>query len=370
LEWFGERPEPLERILEGLFSILRIGLSIFSAGLPIMLARWRLDLKAIEVDSLRKLYGENRAVDNISFSVEEGEIFGLLGPNGAGKTTAIKMITTLAKPTAGMIRVLGIDALRFPRETRKNLGYVPQALSVDGDLSGYENLLIFSRLFHVKPNERRARIDEALEYMNLTERKNDLAKHYSGGMMRRLEIAQALVNQPRILFLDEPSIGLDPSSRIQVWQYIKRLNKEFGTTVFLTTHDMEEANELCNRLAIMNAGKIAVLGSPEDLKKSAGVDLVTVKVRQGSMIPALPEEIGAVIGSESGVLRIRTSNGEGEIAPIVEFLDRNGVSIDSVTLTRPTLDDVFLKYGGRSLESGSAAEVRSVRRSFARHGGS
>jgi ABC-2 type transport system ATP-binding protein len=326
-------------------------------------------LRAIEVQSLTKVYGDNRAVDDISFSVEEGEIFGLLGPNGAGKTTAIKMITTLSKPTAGSIRVLGVDALSSPRETRKNLGYVPQALSVDGDLSGYENLLIFSRLFHVKPSERRARIEEALEYMNLTKRKNDLVKHYSGGMMRRLEIAQALVNQPRVLFLDEPSIGLDPTSKLQVWQYIKRLNNEFRTTVLLTTHDMEEANELCTRLAIMNAGKIAALGSPDELKKSVGVDLITVKVRQGAIVPAsLPKNIGVVVGSDNGLLKIRTSNGEGEIAPIVEFLDKYGVRIDSITLTRPTLDDVFLKYGGRSLESGSASEVRSVRRSFASHG--
>ena len=211
-------------------------------------------LKAIEVASLTKKYGEVSAVDDISFSVDEGEVYGLLGPNGAGKTTVIKILTTLTKPTSGYVRVMGMDAFGSPREGRKLLAYVPQAISADGDLSGYENLLIFSKLFHVKKEERRARIEEALEYMNLTSRANGLVKHYSGGMMRRLEIAQALVNRPKVLFLDEPSLGLDPNSKTQVWEYVRRLSREFGTTVLVTTHDMEEANELCQRLSIMNAG--------------------------------------------------------------------------------------------------------------------
>ena len=322
---------------------------------------------AIDVKSLTKVYGEEaRAVDDISFSVDEGEVFGLLGPNGAGKTTTIKMITTLAKPTSGSIRVLGIDAIRSPREVRKKLAYVPQAVSVDGDLSGYENLLIFSKLFHVEKQERRARIDEALEYMNLRDRADDLVKHYSGGMMRRLEIAQALVNRPKILFLDEPSIGLDPASKKQVWDYTKRLTKEFGTTIFITTHDMEEANELCERLSIMNAGKIAVTGSPEELKKAAGVDLLTIITREGRIPQSLPPEIGRIVKSEDKLLEIQTANGELEIAPIVDYLEKNGVIIASISLTRPTLGDVFLKYGGTSLESGTMQEVRSVRRSFGR----
>jgi ABC-2 type transport system ATP-binding protein len=324
-------------------------------------------LIAIEVKSLTKVYGvETRAVDNITFSVDEGEVFGLLGPNGAGKTTTIKMITTLAKPTSGSIRVLGIDAIRSPREVRKKLAYVPQAVSVDGDLSGYENLLIFSKLFHIDKQERRVRIDEALEYMNLRDRANDLVKHYSGGMMRRLEIAQALVNRPKILFLDEPSIGLDPASKKQVWDYIKRVAKEFGTTIFITTHDMEEANELCQRLSIMNAGRIAITGSPEELKRTAGVDLLTITTRGGKIPQSLPLEIGRVVKSEEKLLEIQTTDGELEIAPVVDYLEKNGVTIASISLTRPTLGDVFLKYGGTSLESGTMREVRSVRRSFAR----
>jgi len=322
-------------------------------------------LKAIEIQSLTKDYGGGaKAVDDISFSVEEGEVFGLLGPNGAGKTTTIKMITTLAKPTSGSIKVLGMDAVRSPREVRKRLAYVPQAISVDGDLSGYENLLIFSKLFHVDKRDRSARIDEALEYMNLAARANDLAKHYSGGMMRRLEIAQTLVNRPRVLFLDEPTIGLDPTSKAQVWEYVRRLSEEFRTAILITTHDMEEANQLCQRVAIMNAGKIAVIGSPEELKRTVGVDLVVVKIRQGRIPLSLPSELGRAVSLENGLLEIQTRNGESEIAPIVDYLESNGVVIESISLTRPTLGDVFLKYGGRNLESGTMQEVRSLRRSF------
>ena len=193
----------------------------------------------------------------MSFEVKEGEIFGLLGPNGAGKTTTIKMITTISRPTAGAIRVFGVDALSSPEAVRRMLGFVPQAISVDGDLTGYENLLIFAKLFYVEREQRDRRIHDALELFGLAERANDLVKHYSGGMMRRLEIAQALVNRPKLLFLDEPSIGLDPYSRLQVIDHIKQLNRNFGTTILLTTHDMAEADELCDRLAIMSMGRIA-----------------------------------------------------------------------------------------------------------------
>lgn len=327
-----------------------------------------LILKAIEVNKLTKVYGGGtRAIDGISFFVDKSEIFGLLGPNGAGKSTTIKVITTLVKPTSGTIRVMELDAVRSPREVRKKLSYVPQSVSVDGDLSGYENLLIYSRLFHVNPKERRARIEEALEYMNLTDRANDLVKHYSGGMMRRLEIAQALVNRPDIVFLDEPSIGLDPSSRKQVWDYVKRLSSEFGTTIFITTHDMEEANELCQRLSIMNNGKIIITGTPDELKRTVGIDLVSIQIRGGGALQAVPPEIGRVVRSEDDLLEIQTANGETEIAPIVNYLEGKGIMIGSISLTRPTLGDVFLKYGGTPLEgTGSMQEVRSVRRSFGR----
>lgn len=219
-------------------------------------------MKAIEAENLTKIYPpDTRAVDSITFSVDEGEVFGLLGPNGAGKTTTIKMITALTIPTSGWMKVFGEDVRKHPREVRQMQGYVPQAISVDGDLTGYENLLIFAKLCYVPEAHREELIRDALEYMDLTERSDDLVKHYSGGMMRRLEIAQALVNRPRILFLDEPSIGLDPFSRRQVIGYVKQLNEKYKTTILITTHDMAEADELCHRLAIMNAGRFAVIGS-------------------------------------------------------------------------------------------------------------
>src|SRR5579872_730571 len=255
---------------------------------------------AIEVDKLTKVFGKSFvAVNGISFKVEEGEIFGLLGPNGAGKTTTIRMIITLTPSTSGSISLLGIDAVRKPAVIRQQIGYVPQSVSVDGDLTAYENLLIFSKLFHVERSIRKARIQEALEYMDLSDRSNDLVKHFSGGMMRRLEIAQSLVNRPKVLFLDEPSIGLDPNSKKQGWNYIKNLNHEFGVTIFITTHDMLEADELCDRIAIMNRGEIAIMGSPAELKSSVGGDMIIVKTITKPTNILLPRELGSIVSSDN-----------------------------------------------------------------------
>ena len=325
-------------------------------------------MNAIEASSLTKVYSDGtRAVDDISFSVDEGEIFGLLGPNGAGKTTTIKMITTLAKPTAGDIKVFGVDALRSPQEVRQLLGFVPQAISVDGDLTGYENLLIFAKLFFVDHQQRKKRIEEALEYFGLADRADDLVKHYSGGMMRRLEIAQALVNRPRLLFLDEPSIGLDPYSRRQVIDQIKELNHEFGTTIFVTTHDMSEADELCHRLAIMNLGKLAIMGAPAELKKSVGGDVLSVRLTGGS-VGELPPALGSIVSLQDGVLKVLTVDGERAIPRITDYLEGRGAVVESVSLSRPTLDDVFMKYAKAPLQKDvSFTEARSSRRSISRH---
>jgi ABC-2 type transport system ATP-binding protein len=325
-------------------------------------------LKAIEVSSLTKIYaGQTRAVDDISFSVDEGEIFGLLGPNGAGKTTTIKMITTLTRPTAGSVKVFGIDTVHSPQQVRQMLGFVPQAISVDGDLTGAENLLIFAKLFFVDREQRKKRIQEALEYFGLADRANDLVKHYSGGMMRRLEIAQALVNRPKLLFLDEPSIGLDPYSKMQVIKQVKELNENFGTTIVVTTHDMAEADELCHRLAIMNMGKIAVMGSPRELKKSVGGDVLTVKV-SGRKPESFPEDLGSLMSLEDGVAKILTEDGERAIPRVTDYLEHNGATVESVSLSRPTLDDVFMRYAKTSLQKeGTFREARSARRSIARH---
>ena len=324
---------------------------------------------AVQVSGLTKVYaGGTRAVDNVSFEVREGEIFGLLGPNGAGKTTTIKMITTISRPTAGAIRVFGVDALSSPEAVRRMLGFVPQAISVDGDLTGYENLLIFAKLFYVDREQRDKRIQEALELFGLADRANDLVKHYSGGMMRRLEIAQALVNRPKLLFLDEPSIGLDPYSRLQVIDHVRQLNRNFGTTILLTTHDMAEADELCDRLAIMTMGKIATTGAPKELKRSVGGDVLTITA-SGKLPVTIPSELGSVSSSNQGTMKILTLDGEKAIPRITDYLEDLGAVVESISLSRPTLDDVFMKYAKSPLQQvDTYRDARSARRSATRHG--
>ena len=326
-------------------------------------------MKAIEVEHLTKVYpGGLRAVDDISFDVEEGEVWGFLGPNGAGKTTTIRMIITLAVPTSGSIKVFGLDVRKDPSKVRSMMSYVPQAVSVDGDLTAYENLLIFSKLFDVKKVDRKDRIREALDYMGLTDRADDLVKHFSGGMMRRLEIAESLVNRPKVLILDEPSIGLDPASRLKTWEYIKKLNSDYGVTIFITTHDMEEADELCDRLAIMNQGKIAVSGPPAELKRSIGGDLITVKTTKRP--PAsIPAELGTVAGVEETSLKIVSSAGEAALPQILDYLRGQGIGIAAVSMSSPSLDDVFLKYttsGPAPEQRGSFRETREARKAFER----
>jgi len=224
----------------------------------------------VQTQSLTKRFGKLAAVDDFTVSVEPGEIFGLVGPNGAGKTTVIKMLTTLLPPTAGNASVDGHDIAHEPAEVRRVIGYVPQLISADGALTGYENLLIFSKLYDIPRKERQQRIAEVLKFMGLSDFSNKLARTYSGGMLRRLEIAEGMLHRPRILFLDEPTVGLDPVARNMVWEHIKQLRSDYGTTIFLTTHYMDEADKLCMRLAIMHLGKMAAVGSPDELKASVG----------------------------------------------------------------------------------------------------
>jgi ABC-2 type transport system ATP-binding protein len=222
----------------------------------------------VETKTLTRLFGSLRAVDGLSISVEPQEVFGLLGPNGAGKTTTIKMLTTLLPPTSGIGLVAGFNIQTQPAQVRRKVGYVPQFISADGTLSGYENLLIFAKLYDLPHQEREKRIHTALAFMGLEDAADKMVRQYSGGMIRRLEIAQSILHRPEVLFLDEPTVGLDPNARRIVWAHIKQLQKEFGTTILLTTHVMEEADSLCDRVAIMNLGIIAAIGSPAVLKKS------------------------------------------------------------------------------------------------------
>ncbi len=324
-------------------------------------------IRAIEVEGLTKVYGELRAVDGITFNVDNGEIFGFLGPNGAGKTTTIKMLITISSPTSGRISIFGVDARRDSFKVRQMLGYVPQEVSVDGNLTAYENLLIYSKLYFIPKREREERITYALKYMDLADRANELVNHFSGGMMRRLEIAQALVNRPKILFLDEPTIGLDPQAKRSVWDYVKRLTAEFGTTIFMTTHDMSEAEALCKRLAIINRGRIVVTDEPSNLKRSVGFDTISLKVTSQTPPDLAPlKALGAVSYEESnGQLTLSVKDGEKAVPTVLDELRRIHLKVESVSVSKPTLDDVFLKYAGvrMSGEEQSGEQYQQTRRS-------
>jgi ABC-2 type transport system ATP-binding protein len=227
-------------------------------------------MKILETTALTRNFGKLTAVDALNLTIEQGEVFGLLGPNGAGKTTVIKMLTTLLPPTAGKAYVAGLDIAKEASSVRRLIGYVPQALSVDGSLTGYENLLIFAKLYDIPSRQREARLREALRMVGLTDAADKLVRQYSGGMIRRLEIAQSTLHRPGLLFLDEPTVGLDPLARQAVWQHIQQLRVDYRTTIFLTTHDMEEADQLCSRIAIMHLGKVVITDAPDRLKASIG----------------------------------------------------------------------------------------------------
>ena len=225
---------------------------------------------AIEVIELTHYYNLHPAVDRISFNVQEGNVFGLLGPNGAGKSTTIKMLTTLLPPTSGSAKIMGFDIIRVPSSVRQNIGYVPQLLSADGELSGYENLLLSAKLYGLPHNRRKKRIQEVLDFMGLSDSAHQLVNQYSGGMIRRLEIAQALVHEPSVLFLDEPTVGLDPAARKTLWHRLQEWQKRFKTTILITTHDMNEADMFCDIVAFMYLGEIVIMDSPSKLKASMG----------------------------------------------------------------------------------------------------
>nr|WP_318655985.1 ATP-binding cassette domain-containing protein [Pseudanabaena yagii] len=230
----------------------------------------------LETRSLTRDFGQMRAVDNVNIQVKAGEVFGLLGPNGAGKSTTIKMLTTLLPPSSGNAAIAGLDLTHQSSEIRRAIGYVPQSLSADGSLTGYENLLIFSKLYDIPRKYRETRIRDVLEFMGLEEAAHRLVRNYSGGMIRRLEVAQSMLHQPQVLFLDEPTVGLDPLARSYVWTLVKQLRERYGTTIILTTHFLEEADSLCDRVAIMQAGKVVITGVPSELKASLNRENATL----------------------------------------------------------------------------------------------
>ncbi|MGI8421763.1 MAG: ATP-binding cassette domain-containing protein [Gaiellaceae bacterium] len=318
------------------------------------------DTLAIETRALRRTFkGGVEAVRGVDLSVARGEVFGFLGPNGAGKTTIVRMLCTLLPPTGGEATVAGIDVVADPAEVRRRIGVALQEIGLDPAQSGRELLELQCGLYGIPRAQARTRATELLELVGLSDVAERRTKTYSGGMKRRLDLASALVHSPEVLFLDEPTTGLDPSSRRTVWDEVRRIN-EAGTTVFLTTQYLEEADQLCNRLAIIDAGAIVAEGSPEELKAEMGHDVVTLALG-GADVAATEAAVRGLAGLERVVaephaLALYVSDGAGSIAEIVRLLEGDGIRVGAITVSRPSLDDVFLKATGRRLEGAEEEE--------------
>lgn len=318
---------------------------------------------AIETNGITKRYEEVKAVKNVSVQVKPGELFGLLGPNGAGKTTLISMLSTMTEPTSGSARVWGFDVARESSSVRQNIGVVFQDTTLDDRLTGRENLDLHGRLYGMDGIPRKKRIEEVLGLVELTDRADAIVKTYSGGMMRRLEIARGLMHHPHVLFLDEPTLGLDPQTRNHIWEYIKILNKEEGVTIVLTTHYMEEADHLCGRIAIIDNGEIVALDTPDALKDRLGGDIITLEIEDPDKIAGLCELYKGCANSVSrknNEVFITVRHGERQIPLILNTALNAGISILSVTLRKPTLDDVFLHHTGRAIRDKEVSELEQV----------
>jgi ABC-2 type transport system ATP-binding protein len=298
------------------------------------------------------------AVKNVSLKIEEGEIFGLLGPNGAGKTTFISMLCTLLKPTSGTAKVNGYDIIKEQSQVRKSIGIVFQEPSLDNRLTGRENLEMHAGLYSVPKSERKKRIEEVLELVALSDRADELVRTYSGGMKRRLEIARGLIHYPKVLFLDEPTLGLDPQTREHIWEYIKKLAEREHITILLTTHYMEEADALCDRVAIMDRGEIKVLDTPEALKNTLEGDVVTLEVDKHEIAEKIKslEEVKKVQTVNSRIF-ITVKNAETFVPKILDFVKSNGTIVKAISIRKPSLGDVFLHYTGREIREEKAEKV-------------
>ncbi|NJE02686.1 ATP-binding cassette domain-containing protein [Thermococcus sp. MV11] len=306
-------------------------------------------MNAIEVDNLVKKYGDFEAVRGISFNVRRGEIFAFLGPNGAGKTTTVHVLTTLLKPTAGKAIVAGHDVVKEPIEVRRKIGIVFQDPSVDRELTAYENMLIHGRIYGVE--NLKEKIERLLKFVELWEFKDRPVKTFSGGMQRRLEIARSLLHEPEILFLDEPTIGLDPQTRAHIWDYIRAMKEEHNMTIFLTTHYMDEAEQLADRIAIMDHGEIIAEGTAEELKKLVGSDIIYLKLQSPrEELKCLKADfIKGCKVLPDGRIRLDVDNAAEALPKLFELAKENDVKILEVTYHRPTLNDVFLHLTGREI---------------------
>jgi ABC-2 type transport system ATP-binding protein len=311
-------------------------------------------LYSIETKSLSKTFGDVKAVDDISFYVETGEIFGFLGPNGAGKSTTMMILTTLLKPTSGQALVSGFDVTNNPKQVREKIGYVQQETTVDEYLTGRENLLLQARLNHIPKSQIDSRIDEVLELIELSDKQNEPVVTYSGGMRKRLDIAGGLLHRPKVLFLDEPTVGLDIQTRRKIWEYIKKIHDEFEMTIFLTTHYMEEADQLCDRIGIIDGGKIQVIDSPQNMKSAMGNEVISLSIERSESENLFLSELEKIelinkINHDQNKITLFASKGTEVIPKIFQISSDLGIKIISISLTQPTLDDVFISYTGHEI---------------------
>ena len=317
-------------------------------------------MKAIQVKNLTKNFNGVVAVDNITFDVDTGELFGLLGPNGAGKTTTINMLSTLLKKTSGFGTVAGFDISKDKNDVRRSIGVVFQEPALDSKLTGRENLEFHSMMYGIGKEDRKARIKDVINLVDLAEKERVLVEKYSGGMKRRLEIARGLIHRPKVLFLDEPTLGLDAQTRRHIWDYIKKLNRETDVTIILTTHYMEEADFLCTRIAIMDQGKFVALDSPLKLKDILGGDVVTLEIegRADELIVLMKSlEWIKTLTQHNGHISLTLEKGERRIPELIKLANQKNVHVTCVNLRKPSLEDVFLHYTGRTIRQEEASQT-------------
>ena len=312
-------------------------------------------MNAIEINSLTKKFKKSVAIDNISLNVEEGEIFGFLGPNGAGKSTTMMILTTLLKPTSGNASVCGFDVVTNPSKVRQNIGFVQQEIGIDEYLTARENLQFQCKISQIPKEHTKKRIEEILDLVELTEKQDDQSITFSGGMRKRLDIACGLIHRPKVLFLDEPTVGLDIQTRRKIWEYIRKIHKEFGMTIFVSTHYMEEADNLCDRVGIIDYGKIQIVDTPESMKNKLETDMVTFSVMPDEVKKKKFIEKMNMINLIKNVkiheneIIVQSSNSTQLIPKIFQISSEIGIDIDSFVLNKPTLDDVFISHTGHNL---------------------
>ncbi|MDG6920458.1 MAG: ATP-binding cassette domain-containing protein [Nitrososphaerota archaeon] len=314
----------------------------------------------VNVEGLSKSFGALKAVDGVSFDIKEGEIFGFLGPNGAGKTTTISMLTTLLKPSGGKAEIDGLDIHKHPNEVRRVVGVVPQEYTADEDLTGLQNIVLCADLYGIPRSNSKPHAMELLKLVELQDAADRKVSTYSGGMRRRLELASGLINYPRLLFLDEPTLGLDVQTRAAVWSYIKMLKVEYKMTLFLTTHYLEEADSLCDRIAIVDHGHIVKIGTPDELKASIGGDIIVVGVAEAE--PDISEDIKKIplvkdVKKSGQEYRIKSEVGEESSIKVIDLVRSKGLHVTRISLTKPTLDEAYLEFTGRSLREEEAGKM-------------